>query len=155
MKFVCYKGTSRISRAIRFITRSEYSHVGLLLPTGELIEAWDNGVRLVRDISDQHTPGTVADVYRYAEDLTAGQERKMRDFLYAQIGQRYDWKGVFRFITRKAATPDSDWFCSELAVQASIEGGRLLFASTLPEEVPPDWIPRSLALRFDYRTITV
>jgi uncharacterized protein YycO len=154
MKFACYKGTSRISRAIRFVTRSEYSHVGLLLENGDLIEAWDSGVRLVKGLSDQHIPGTVVDVYQFAEELTAGQERKMRDFLHAQIGFDYDWKGVFRFITRKPATPDSDWFCSELAVAAAIEGGRLLFAGTLPEEVPPDWIPRSLALRFSYRTIT-
>jgi uncharacterized protein YycO len=156
MRFACYKGRSRISRAIRFLTRSEYSHIGLLLDDGRLVEAWDGaGVRITANLSDAHTPGTEVDVFGFAQPLTPAEGAGMRDFLFAQVGQPYDWRGVFRFVTRRNPGAESDWFCSELAFQAALEGGRLLFNGTAAWEVPPDWIPRSTALRFEYRTITV
>lgn len=156
MKFACYKGTSRISKVIRFITRSEYSHVAVILRDGRVVEAWDGkGVRIVNDISDRHTPGTEVDIFRFASPLTPEEYEAAERFLLREIGQSYDWKGVFRFVTRKRPTVDSDWFCSELAFQASVEAGRPLLKNTLAFEVPPDLIPRSPVLGFESRAVTV
>lgn len=154
MKFACYKGTSWISKAIRWITRSEYSHVAVILRDTSVIEAWDSGVRIVRNLSEQHSPGTIVDVYSFMTPLTAEQCKAAEDFLRDQIGKHYDWKSVLRFVTKRKSKRDDHWFCSELATQAAMNAGRALFASTEPWEVPPDWIPRSLALKFDYRIIT-
>lgn len=156
MKFACYQGTSWVSKAIRFLTRSQYSHVAVILRDTSVIEAWHEGkgVRIVRNLSEQHTPGTVVDVYAFIDPLTQDQERAAEDFLRHQIGKKYDFRAVFRFVTKKRSKRDNRWFCSELATQAAMTAGRALFSSTEAWEVPPDWVPRSLALRFEQRLVT-
>jgi hypothetical protein len=45
MRIALYQGKSLISRAIRWQTRSQYSHAAFLLDDGSLIEAWQPCVR--------------------------------------------------------------------------------------------------------------
>lgn len=154
MKFACYQGIGKESIAIRWLTRSDYSHVALEMRNGDVIEAWTSGVRLVKSLSQQHTPGTVVDVFSYGEPLSAAQEAKAENFLYDQLGKKYDFIGVLRFITRRPATDEGRWFCSELATEVAGAVGRPLFFNTKSWEVPPGWVPRSLALKFDRRIVT-
>ncbi|MCP4451390.1 MAG: hypothetical protein GY809_08010, partial [Planctomycetes bacterium] len=64
MKILGYKGISFISHLIKFQTRSEYSHIGVMLDNGQVYEAWQSGgVRLIAAPQIGHKPGTPIDVY--------------------------------------------------------------------------------------------
>lgn len=116
-----YRGVSLVSRAIRWQTRSEYSHAAWMLPDGSVIEAWRSGVRHVPSPFVNHSPGTEIDVYA-VDGLTSRQARDVRDFLLAQVGRGYDWLSVLRFVSRREGA-SSRWFCSELVHAALAEAG--------------------------------
>ena len=64
IKIIAYKGRSLTSKAIKLLTRSEYSHVAFMFDDGSVVEAWDNhGLRKVSSISEQHSPNTEVDVF--------------------------------------------------------------------------------------------
>lgn len=120
-----YRGKSLMSRAIMWINWSNYSHAALLTSKETVIEAWATGignpwswatggvVREVPSLWDQHSNETEVDLFEPV-GITEEQCRIAEDFCRAQIGKKYDWKGVFRFLNRSAPINDEDWFCSEL-----------------------------------------
>jgi len=56
-----------------------------------------------------------------------GQWSMVVEFARSQVGKPYDWRSVFRFLTREKAGTPGRWFCSELVVAALERGGvRLL-----------------------------
>lgn len=155
MQIALYKGTSFVSKCIRFVTRSEYSHAAIILRDGSVVEAWQPVVRRVASLSEQHTPGTEVEVFNFRDPLTDAEEDAAEKFLLGELGTPYDYKSVLRFITRRPGNLDDHWFCSELAFAACLEARQALFHWTDPWEVPPDWLARSPLLRFGYRHITV
>lgn len=160
-----------MSRAIRFVTISEYSHVALILRDGSVIEAWDSGVRHVKNLSDQHTPGTVVDIFEFEKPLTDWEEHLAEDYLKSQRGKKYDWLAVLCFLPGirllyhllrrwygwllPSCAPDQYLFCSELADRAVFAALRKLFNERPAELLPPALIPCSLALRYSETVITV
>jgi len=143
-----------MSRVIRWLTRSDYSHVAVVLNDGRVVEAWDSGVRIVDSLSDQHTPGTTVDLFEFDPPLTQGQEAAGERYLLGRIGKRYDWTGVFRFVTRRRGSDANRDFCSELLDQTVQAMELTLFRQTQSWEIPPGWVPRSLALKFVRREVT-
>lgn len=139
MKILSYKGISITSKLIRWQTRSEYSHIAIELTSGRVVEAWRKGVCNAKDFSENHTPGTVVDSFEIY-GLTELQEKLAADFLYSQYGKKYDFKGVFRFLTRRDQPADDKWFCSELAMAAMQHAGidlllRIPASHTSPRDV--------------------
>jgi len=128
LKILAYQGKSLISKAIRFQTRSKYSHIGTKFKDGRVVEAWHkNGVQMSPNASTLHTPGTKVDVYRIDGDI---DEAMAERFLYDQIGKKYDFNSVARFMSRRKAIENGKWFCSELAEYAvAFAGLRLLNGS--------------------------
>jgi hypothetical protein len=122
MKIALYKGQSRISGCIRWLTRSEYSHAALYFDDaaelaaesmraggryrmaalrhtkpGSIVEAWDGvGVRNCASTSDGHSPGTPVDIYELNPKLTANQERSVIAAILPTLGEPYDWKNCLR-----------------------------------------------------------
>lgn len=121
MRILAYKGTSLVSRLIRFQTRSVYSHVGLLLYDDSVIEAWGKGVVHVPDFRHLHKPGTHVDVYDIWT-LRLYEPGLAEEFAKKQVGKAYDFRMVFRFLSHMPAAQNDKWFCSELA-EAAIEAG--------------------------------
>lgn len=154
MLVACYQGRSAMSRVIRWLTRSDYSHVAVVLNDGRVVEAWSGGVRIVDSLSDQHTPGTTVDLFEFDPPLTQGQEGAGERYLLGRIGKRYDWTGVFRFVTRRRGSDANRDFCSELLDQTVRAMELTLFRHTQSWEIPPGWVPRSLALKFVRREVT-
>ncbi len=116
-----YKGTSWMSRAIRWRTWSDYSHAAWVREDGSVIEAWTNGVRCVTSPLDDHTPGTPIDFFDVA--ITPDQRRQVEAFLMWQLGKPYDHTAILGFLTRaKSENPDR-WFCSELVFAACKSAG--------------------------------
>lgn len=86
-----------------------------------VIEAWHKGgVRRIPAPYHGHTPGTPIDVFRINAKFDAGA---VTAFLEEQIGKKYDFKSVGRFITRRDAPLDDAWFCSEMELYAFAFGG--------------------------------
>jgi len=138
VKILAYKGTSFVSRMIRLQTRSEYSHVAIQLPDETVIEAWTiGGVRHVASPTEAHTPGTEIDVFEITGEYDFG---KVLAFLNSQLGKKYDFRAIFRFLTRRKHPLDDRWFCSELVLAAFRTGGldllsRLPSSATTPRDI--------------------
>ena len=125
-----YYGISLISKIIRWRTYGDVSHTAWVSPhSGRVIEAWQQGgVRELDDLNCGHTPGTVIDLYR-VEGMTRDKHRAIEDFLRRQVGKKYAFWQILRFITRQADLLRADllrecpcnlrsWFCSELVFTA-------------------------------------
>lgn len=135
----CHKGTSLVSRLIRWQTRGDYSHTSLLLPDGRQIEAWSDGVH-INDKFDAHD----SDVDFFTVECTPVQLEMMVAFAQGEVGRKYDWWADACFVTRmKPSASDKRWFCSELAYATLRAGHVFLFRATEPYEVSPSMIARS------------
>lgn len=176
IRIALYQGVSVISRAIRWQTRSVYSHAAVVfdfdiqmtappqygrakivnIHAGNVIEAWRGGVRLSASLSANHTPKTRVDLFTFKEPLKQSEALAITHFLVSQLGKPYDYVSILRFLTRTRDNEfDCDrWFCSELAFQAFAVGGRRLLARTPAWKVPPAWIAMSTLIKPDSSILT-
>ena len=124
MKVLLYRGTGPTSRLIRFQTRSPYSHAAMMMDDGTVIEArMRGGVKHVATPWTRHRKNTPVEVYAIKGDF---DEEKVESFLLSQLGKKYDWLSVLRFVSRRKAPADDRWFCSELILAALLDGGKRL-----------------------------
>ena len=138
MKILAYRGKSIVSLAIKFQTRSPYSHVAIELSGHEIYEAWHvGGVRRLRYRAEGHSPGTPVDVFRVDSPDHIDVD-KVRAFLQAQVGKKYDFWSVGRFLSRRKAPANDKWFCSELVLAALEAGGCSLLHINPSEATPRD-----------------
>lgn len=155
MRIAAYKGKSLISKAIRWQTRGKYSHVAVMLDDGRIIEAWHNPakVRVITSLSEGHTPGTKVDIFEV--ETTPDQEVRIAEFLLDQVGKKYDFGGVLRFLSRRNKNNPQMWFCSKLAFSCFLYGGIELLKRIEPYQVAPVTMVRSPLLSFIRQEITI
>lgn len=141
-KILLFRGRGIISRLIRWQTRSRYSHAAFLLPDGRILEAWQgSGVRVA------HVPDW-CDIDVFAvEGVDRLQWSAVLGFARAQIGKGYDYRGVFRFLSRRRTPDNGRWFCSELVFASLAKAGVDLLRDTDPAEVSPGMLARSPLLQ--------
>jgi len=139
-----YKGVSPLSRMIRFRTWSAYSHASIHIPGVGEFESWiPNGVRCTPDLGAGHISGTPVDVF-HLKWCSPTQEGKMLHFLQAQVGKKYDYRGVLGFLSRRDRAQNQDkWFCSELVFAACQAAGIDLLARIPAHRVSPDLLTLS------------
>ena len=121
-----------MSAAIRWQTRSQYSHAAIQLEDGSIIESWQgDGVRR-KYLSDWEG----VDVFDIAgaPDLN---EEEIKEFLLDQLGKGYDYRSVLRFLTKKKGDASKSWFCSELVFEAVKAGGLNLLERVEGWQVSP------------------
>lgn len=125
-----YQGIGPLSRGIRLFTRSQWSHTAIVIWPSvpymdkfQLFEAWGfngvvrvNGYALPTVLSANHHPGTLVDIFTMEVIRRDGQ--RMLEFLNSQVGKKYDWSLIVKFLIRKPATENGRWICSELAGEA-------------------------------------
>jgi hypothetical protein len=114
IKFHCYKGTSWLSKLIKFRTLSEYSHIAIEIDN-IVYEAWtsdgcNGGVKSHSPLF-YHSEGTKFDTYSFEMKNI----QKYKNFLEMQVGKKYDWKAIFNFALNWNKQNSDAWFCSELA----------------------------------------
>jgi len=128
-----YKGTSWISKLIKWQTFGVYSHAAWWCQDGTVIEAWHTqtvngslkiklkeGVQRHDSPATIHTPGTEIDVF----EVPGINEAAVEQFLISQIGKDYDFSPVLRgFIIRAMRDNPDKWFCSELVFAACQSAG--------------------------------
>jgi len=130
-----YKGTSALSRLIRWRTWSDYSHAAWVFPDQSVIEAWKGGVTHAPSILAGHAPDT--EVHLFTLDLTIEQRWAIQDFLIAQIGKPYDYGGILGFLTASKTEHPNRWFCSELLFSALKQAKVCLLARIPAWKVSP------------------
>jgi uncharacterized protein YycO len=119
-KILLFKGQGAVSKLIRWQTNGDYSHAAIQRPDGRIIEAWHKPakVRLRGPLQSW------ANVEAFeVEGMDAAQWAEAIAWAEKQIGKKYDFGGVLRFLTRWRKKQDDKWFCSELVFQAVKEGG--------------------------------
>lgn len=151
-----YSGKSLMSRAIMWLNWSAYSHAALFTSRRTVIEAWATGigspwawatggvVREVPGLWNQHSDETSVDIFRPI-GITDEECDAVENFCRAQVGKRYDWKGVFRFVCRRRPVSDDDWFCSEL-VAAGFEHAGFPLLAYPAQKVFPGMLASSIRL---------
>jgi len=154
IKIAQYKGTSFVSRAIKFVTWGRYSHTAIILADDIIVEAWQgsNSVRIIKSLSNGHKPGTHIDIYSVR--MGAEQERVFRQFVLDQVGKKYDFWGIAGFLRRKDLQRGESWFCSELFAAGCEKAGVHLLNNARPSQVSPSMVTRSLATGLIASTIT-
>jgi hypothetical protein len=105
-----YRGTSLISKLIKWQTRGEYSHAAIIVG-GALYEAKEfKGVqkRMALDGDD-------VDYDDFFVETTKEQRAGLIEFLEKQLGKGYDYWAALAFITRSKLNRKitNEWICSE------------------------------------------
>jgi uncharacterized protein YycO len=138
-----YKGKGFISSLIKWQSRGEYSHAAVIAG-GVLYEAKEfEGLRKRMAVDEN----------KEYDDFLVETTKEQRDilikFLEEQMGKKYDYSMVIRFITRQQEQRASTgrWFCSELCYAALRKAGIPLFNLTEPWEVSPDDLKRSILMK--------
>ena len=148
IKIAQYKGKSWVSKAIKFVTRGQYSHTAIMLADDCIVEAWEgsNSVRVIESLAEGHKPGTPVDIYSVR--MGSEQERVFREFVLAQVGKKYDYWGIFGFLRRKDLQRGESWFCSELFAAGCEKAGVTLLKNVRPSQVSPSMVTRSPITQF-------
>jgi len=150
MKFAFYKGTSIISKAIRWYTRGQYSHVAVILDDGRIIEAWHNpaSIRIINSLSEGHTKGTVVDIF----EVKLEDEAAAINYALSCIGIKYDFLGIFGFISHKDLDNRGKMFCSEFAMNICLKGKTKVLRRVPSYKVSPSYLSTSPLFKY-VRTI--
>lgn len=133
-----FHGRGAISALIRWQTRGNYSHAALMdASDGSIIEAWQGaGVRR-RRLEDW----SGVDAFN-VQGMTPEMWAEACAWAASHIGDRYDYRSVFRFMTRKDCSPDDVWFCSEI-VFAALEHVGIRLLRTDAWRVSPEMLSMS------------
>lgn len=124
------RGKGFISAFIRWQTWSKYSHVAIVTPEGVYEATPKEGVHL-RNFWDDTTG-----IDFFVVPTPPSRERAAKEFLESQLGQKYDYWGVLRFLVRRKSS-DTKWFCSELAFRAAEIAGTKLLRGIEPIQISP------------------
>jgi hypothetical protein len=131
LRFV--RGYGVASAAIAWMGSGRFSHVDYLMRDGSLL-----GSR--SDRLAHRPPGVQVRPFNYnrwkdsatlAIPSNEAQEKRMLDFLRAQIGKPYDHSAIWGFALGRDWRDDESWFCSELQTAA------LEYAGVIPELFTP------------------
>ena len=141
LRFVAFRGKSWISKVIRYFTRSkDYSHIAIMLPDDNLIEAWTHGGWTQwTDYSslDKHTPGTKYEVWPLMVSDTVYEYCMNYYIHHAEQKTPYDYAGILGFIFKKSVKQNKKkFFCNELAITPlceSLKWDKIVPSNTNPE----------------------
>lgn len=127
-----FRGRGLVSSLIRWQSRGDYAHAALLLPSGQVLESWQGAGVRVKTLTDWDG------IDRFAvPSMTEAQWADALGFARSKIGAGYDYWGVARFLSRRRASANDRWFCSELVFAALAHAGVRLFERVEPWAVSP------------------
>lgn len=133
-RVLLFPARSLVGRVIGWQTRSSFSHAALLDSRGTLIESREG--KGVRELHHQSARSLGAQAFR-VEGADDEVWWNAMSFARGQVGARYDYRSVARFLTRSKPRADGKWFCSELVFAALQFGGVDLLARTEASRVSP------------------
>jgi hypothetical protein len=145
-----YRGTSILSRLIKWFNWSRWSHVSWIEWDGDKseIEAWQPTVQHVKHWGDNHTKGTRVDLFDLQDPLSEDEHANLLAFLTSEIGCGYDYFGIVGFILRIKGPARKRWFCSELIFEGLLHAKRRVLCNVEPYQVSPGLMATSPDLVF-------
>jgi len=134
VRILLYRGEGPIAALIRWQTRGIYGHMSIQVGSW-VYEANPGGVT-------KHLPtdrDRKAHIYELTVPLSDDQIIDLGLFLEKQVGKKYDYTMVARFITRRQATRSTSnkWFCSEYIFAALLKIKVALLERVEPWAVSP------------------
>ena len=127
-RILLHKGRGLFSRLIQLQTRSPYSHASFLTRFGTIIESREGkGVHTMEFDGDL----SGVDVFEIPS-FTDEDWKIVHGHALDRVGSKYDWRSVFRFVTRKSAKKNNRYFCSELVYESVQAAGLNLLARIAP-----------------------
>jgi hypothetical protein len=158
---LCFRGRGLISQAIRWLTRSPYSHVGIVYLFEERVyclEATGHGVRLILMSELVHRLRGYHGGIDYFEVLDFGPEQRNKaiSFGFQQLGKQYSHRGILRFLlflllgNKSRARHRGQWFCSEIVAEAYRLAGADLSPGSSRYTSPGD-LAESARVKFAFR----
>lgn len=144
-----YAGISFISKAIKTVTWSDFSHTALCKESGLTLEAWHlGGVDLAATPWVNHKAGTLITVYGLKLDPILA--RKVWQEAANLVGCKYDFRAISGFLPgmrRFWADHEDKWFCSHLVAAAFSRASVPLFSKqTKLYKISPALIDTSIEL---------
>lgn len=120
-----YKGDGLISRVIQKVTKSEYSHVALVLDDFHLLETdwkYPVSIRHIMYVKSDY------DVYEFDFNITPEQEIVLLRFIYNELNRKYDWKFLitrwFNIMFKSKVKDDHlSYTCDDLIYEAFLQIG--------------------------------
>ena len=112
---------SVVSRVIRVVTWSNFSHVDLVVKQDgklALLGAQADGVK-IRPLG-YCNPTRIETL---TADVPEEARKKIFDFCYAQVGKPYDYTALLGNLLHRDWQEDDSWFCSELLAAAFNKAG--------------------------------
>jgi permuted papain-like amidase YaeF/Yiix C92 family enzyme len=91
--------SSGVSRLIRLVDRSQFSHVGIYLGQGVTVDSGPGGVHKTSLVEFAETSHLA--LYRHREAISEEQRSKMIEFAEKSIGAPYSWLGLIEVFCRK------------------------------------------------------
>lgn len=112
-------------KLIRFFTFSHWNHIAIEID-GIIYEARLNGGVASMKATQWNWHGSDS------VEVPVTDKEKAKSFLKDQIGKKYDWTALVALPFREGWEVSDKWFCSELAVEALVEGGHDYLDDILP-----------------------
>ena len=130
MKLVFYKPIKFQDKLIAWYTKGPYYHAEIEFSDGMRVEssAESNGVSIYTPKEDNYITVKF--------NILNANEDKVRKWCEEQMGCKYDWFGVVRFVVPFVKQSSTRWFCSELIVAALQQIG--FFANVKPHKLSPN-----------------
>ena len=115
------------SRAIMWFTHGQFSHVDVVLPSGELLGARNDSVGGKPPGVQVRPRGYTQFSKRVIMELTPtlAQEKSFYDFLMRQVGKPYDHAAIWGFLVNRDWRERDSWICSEL-IAATLEESSII-----------------------------
>jgi uncharacterized protein YycO len=144
-RVLLFKGRGLLNMMIRCQTRSCYSHAALLLPDSRtIIESYPGVGVQEKTISDWRN----IDVFRVPM-MTPEMWNEAIAFARSQVGRKYDYLAIIRFVDRAKMPRNDRWFCSELVFESLERAGVTLLFNTASWAVAPGHLAWSTRMKLD------
>ena len=155
---LCVRGRGLVSWLIRRLTRSAYSHAGLVYRFNQRVfclEATGIGVHLIllSELVKRYHGGID---YFAVPAADATQPERAIDFAFGQLGKLYDHAGMLRFLwflvggAKRRSRERSFWYCSEIVAESYRQAGVVLVERRAGYVSPAD-LAASSRLHFEFR----
>jgi len=108
VKLAFKKGDGLLSSIIKYLTKSPYSHVELIVGNKWISSSPEDGGLYIRNLKPLKNNWDYIDITDKVENIDYALS-----FAYSQIGTKYDYLGIIRIFTG-ITKKNNKWFCSEI-----------------------------------------
>lgn len=117
---ILVKNNRLLSRIIKWFTKSEYSHAGVLIDQWHMYDTNYNTRSKIRHID---YPKSKYDIYRLKPGIKF-DNKQFKKFIHDHIDNRYDFGEIFKIVFRRnTKDDDGKYICSMLVREAFREQG--------------------------------